>query len=381
MEEPDFSPEEEKRCKAALQEGELVLLMAKPRAEMDVVDAWFRRISGCVLLGIMVQMLWQAQWAGWLLLPAALPACLLGGYLLVSPELHRRSRERTVYLLTDRRVLVLESKVPFGERTVAYPLRPDPVREVRRSSDGYGDIVFAYEHRWQLGRRIHRGPSPVGFIDVPEVDRVAQMIARQVELTPAAQPQPAAQPPAWAGLPTETDSWGNAVPTNASRGVMIAVGAVFLVVCTLFLSLGIWFLVQDAAFEREAVRTTATVVSVRQEERKHENSHHRRRHRNSGVSIHVGERGASRVYYVYYPLLQYQDAAGTVHQVESDTGSSELNLPVGHQVEIMYLPGAPAEMRMCGKGPGIGAIFTFIGAFGCIIGGGVLAGGLMMKKP
>lgn len=381
MEETDFSPEEEKRCKAALQAGERVLLVAKPRVEMDVVDAWFRRISGCVLLGIMVQMLWQAQWAGWLLLPAALPVCLLGGYLLVSPKLHRRSRERTVYLLTDRRVLVLEAKVPFGERTVAYPLHPDPVREVRRSSDGYGDIVFAYEQRWQLGRRIHRGPSPVGFIDVPEVDKVAQMIARQVELTPAAQHLPAAQPPAWAGLPTETDSWGNAVPTNAGRGVMIAVGALFLGVCTLFLSLGIWFLVQDARFEKEAVRATATVVSVRKEERKHEPSRHHRRHRNSGVTIHVGESKASRVYYVYYPLLQYQDASGTVHQVESDTGSSEFDFPVGHAVEIMYLPASPAEIRLCDSGPGIGAVFTFIGAFGMIIGGGVLAGGLMMKKP
>lgn len=381
MEETDFSPEEEKRCKTALQAGERVLLVAKPRVEMDVVDAWFRRISGCVLLGIMVQMLWQAQWAGWLLLPAALPACLLGGYLLMSPKLHRRSRERTVYLLTDRRVLVLEAKVPFGERTVAYPLNPDPVREVRRSSDGYGDIVFTYEQRWQLGRRIHRGPSPVGFIDVPEVDKVAQMIARQVELTPAAQPLPAAQPPAWAGLPTETDSWGNAVPTNASRGVMIAVGALFLGVCTLFLSLGIWFLVQDAAFEREAVRTTATVVSVRQEERKADHNRRHRRHRNSGITIHVGENSAPRMYYVYYPLLQYQDAAGTVHLVESDTGSTELNLPVGQQVEIMYLPASPAEVRMCDKGPGMGAIFTFLGAFGVIISGGVLAGGLMMKKP
>ena len=79
MEETGFSPEEERRCKAALQEGERVLLVAKPRVEMDVVDVWFRRISGCVLLGIMVQMLWQAQWAGWLLLPAA-----LGLYLVLS---------------------------------------------------------------------------------------------------------------------------------------------------------------------------------------------------------------------------------------------------------------------------------------------------------
>ncbi len=37
-------------------------------------------------------------------------------------------------------------------------------------------------------------------------------------------------------------------------------------------------------------------------------------------------------------------------------------------------------MRLCDSGPGLGMIFTFIGAFGSIIGAGVLAGGLMMKK-
>ena len=70
-----------------------------------------------------------------------------------------------------------------------------------------------------------------------------------------------------------------------------------------------------------------------------------------------------------------------VHQVESDTGSPELDLPVGQAVKIMYLPASPSEMRLCGQSPGRGAIFTLIGAFGCIIGGAILAGGLMMKKP
>lgn len=168
---------------------------------------------------------------------------------------------------------------------------------------------------------------------------------------------------------------------NNSRGVMIGVGSLFLVVCSVFLGLGIWFLVQETRFEREAVRTKAMVVSVRKEEREHEDKHHHRRLRNNGVSIHVGEDASSRVYHVYYPMLQYQDASGMVHQVESDTGSPELDLPVGQAVEIMYLPASPSEMRLCGQSPGRGAIFTLIGAFGCIIGGAILAGGLMMKKP
>lgn len=381
MEESCLSPEEENRCKSVLHAGERVLLVVKPRVEMDVVDAWFCRISGGIVLGIMVQVLWQVQGMWWLVLLMTLPGWALGVYVLLSPRLYRRNRGRTVYLLTEQRVLVLESRALSGERVVAYPLRPDPVREVLRRENGYGDIVFAYEQRWQLGPRIHRGPSPVGFIDVPEVDQVAQMIAEQVAAMPSASPLPAAQPPAWAGLSTETDSWGNSVAMNSSRGVMIGAGSLFLVVCGIFLGLGIWFQVQDARFEKSAVRTTAIVVSVRQEVRKHTDNHHRRRHRsNGGVTIHVDGKQASRSYHVYYPMLEYTDASGVVHHVESTNGSTEYNYPIGHRLEIMYPPTEPAAMRLCDSGPGLGMIFTFIGAFGSIIGAGVLAGGLMMKK-
>ena len=96
--------------------------------------------------------------------------------------------------------------------------------------------------------------------------------------------------------------------------------------------LGICFMVQDAQFEKSAVRTTATVVSVRQEVRKHTDNHRS----NGGVIIHVG----------------------------------------GNHVS----PTEPAAMRLCDSGPGLGMIFTFIGAFGSIIGAGVLAGGTHDEK-
>ncbi len=52
MDEIGFSPEEENRCKSVLQTGERLLLVVKPRVELDVVDTWFRRISGRIVLGI-----------------------------------------------------------------------------------------------------------------------------------------------------------------------------------------------------------------------------------------------------------------------------------------------------------------------------------------
>ncbi len=37
----ELSPEEKLHCEAALLPGERVLLLAKPRVEMDAVDAWW----------------------------------------------------------------------------------------------------------------------------------------------------------------------------------------------------------------------------------------------------------------------------------------------------------------------------------------------------
>jgi hypothetical protein len=74
------------------------------------------------------------------------------------------------------------------------------------------------------------------------------------------------------------------------------------------------------------------------------------------------------------------DAAGVAHEFDSSTGSPAYDFPVGHQVEVIYMPQAPAQAQMEDKGPTMGQIFTLIGGLGCVIGAGLLAGGLMIKR-
>ena len=382
----NLSAREAARCSAALLPGERVLLVTRPRVQVPLVEVLSRLVPGVALVAGLGYMLWQLPGFWWLVAVMQLPFWLLAGFLLESPRRLRRRRARTLYLLTDRRVVVLEPDFLGRERVVAYPLCPDPVREILRHDDGYGDIVFAYEQRWQIGARIHRGLMPVGFIDVPEVDTVAALVAEQVAVAPAAAvPPPAAQPPTLAGLPIETDSWGNPRPQSMNRTVMIAMGALFLVAGLVFVPLGVVFHRQEARFVNEGVRTTATVQGVRAHyvepasSQSSRHSHHSRRHHNSGLRITVREQEPSGSW-TYFPLLRFTDAAGVVHEFESSTGSPDANYPTGHQLEVVYLPSDPAQVRLAGESSKVGIAFIIAGSLASIIGAGLLAGGLQMKK-
>lgn len=376
-----MTPEETERCRQVLLPAEEVVRVARPRTQMPVVVAGFRVIAGLVLLGGLAYMASQTVPIWWLILLVSLPFILLAVALIISPLLHRRRREGTLYLLTNRRVLVLDPGMLTGSRVVAYPLQPNPVREVHRYADGYEDIVFTYEMRWQLNGHLHRGPMPVGFIDVAVEYEMSAAVAAQVADTPASVPGPAAQPPTVAGLPVETDSWGNPVSVNPQRGVLMGIGAAFAAFAAIFLVIGIVQLRKELQFEREAVRTTATVEQVRTVEHVSRSDDRRRhRHHDSGVRIRINENRESRVSYTYYPLLRFTDMRGREHRFESQTGSSDYNFPEGQQVPVMYLPRNPAEVRLCDDSPGVGLIFTMVGGFGLVIGGGILAGGFMMKR-
>lgn len=381
----NLSEQEAARCSAALLPGERVLLVTRPRVQLPLVEVLSRLVPGVVLLGGLGYMLWQLPGFWWLVAVIQLPFWLLAGFLLVSPRLQQRRRARTLYLLTDRRVVVLEPELLGRERVVAYPLRPDPVREIVRHDDGYGDVVFTYEHRWQIGVRIHRGPRPVGFIDVPGVEKLAALVAEQVAAATAAAAPPAAQPPTLAGLPTETDSWGNPRPQPMSRTVMIAMGALFLVAGLAFVSLGVVFHQQETRFVNEGVRTNATVQGVRahyvepSSSLSSRHSHHSRSHHNSGIRITVREQEPSGTW-TYFPILRFTDAAGVVHVFESSTGSPDANYPAGHQLEVVYLPADPSRVRLADEGSKVGIAFIIAGSLASIIGSAFLAGGLQMKK-
>ena len=375
----NLSPKDNARVQSVLRDDERVVLVTRPRPQMDIVEAAGRVFSGVMLLVMLVYALCQMAQVWWLVLALVSPLILFALWLISAPFRYRRQKERTLYLLTDKRVLMLEPKGIFGERVVAYPLLPNPVKSVLHGDDGYGDIIFAYEQHWEFFPKMRHRTTPVGFIEVPEVGQVQQLIAAQVAATPSAETLPAAQPPTMGGLPTETDSWGNPVATTMQRPVMMTLGILFLLFDAVFLTIGILMLRSDARFEKEGVRTMATVLSVRKQESSSSN-HHRRHRSGAHVRIRVGDSSDRSSGYCYFPRLQFVDAAGVAHEFDSATGSSGYNFPVGHQVEVIYMPHDPTQAQMVDKGPTMGQIFTLIGGLGCVIGAGLLAGGLMMKK-
>ena len=112
-------------------------------------------------------------------------------------------------------------------RVRAFALHPDLVKQVVAEPAGHGDIIFARVRRWQFGARsIYYGLSPVGFLAVPQVQRVAQKIA---ELT--ASSLPSAEPTTASQVPVRTVQ-------NPVQSMIF--GAVFILVTTAVAVAGGW---------------------------------------------------------------------------------------------------------------------------------------------
>ncbi|MGN0836111.1 MAG: PH domain-containing protein [Akkermansia sp.] len=105
-----------------------------------------------------------------------IPFWCIAVYMLSAPLRMRRSLERTLYVVTDRRALVMAPGWFGRRRTEVYPLEPDMVMKVRRKSDGSGDLVFETDDYRGQGRSIERG-----FLSVPRVREAEERLAACIE--------------------------------------------------------------------------------------------------------------------------------------------------------------------------------------------------------
>ena len=103
---------------------------------------------------------------------ATLPLFLLAvlcPLLLLFPLMQQRQLRRTLYVLTDRRLLVYRANWLRGVQRHAWPLEPGIITARVQRPRGRGDLVMEYTY----GRRI----SPdKGFLNVPDALRVARLI-------------------------------------------------------------------------------------------------------------------------------------------------------------------------------------------------------------
>lgn len=117
------------------------------------------------------------------LLVALLPFWGAGIGLAISPFWRRKRVMRTLYVVTNRRAIVVQPS-PFllKPELRSWPLNEGLIKSVYADIEGTGDIIFDY-------RKVHTKhgfrDEPEGFLRVPELDRVHKLLQEQIAAVPA----------------------------------------------------------------------------------------------------------------------------------------------------------------------------------------------------
>lgn len=246
----------------------------------------------------------EGQWGVLLFL---LPFWLIGGGTLLSPLWKRYRVLHTVYVVTQKRAIVLQpSALLLRPETLTWWLDNQLVKEVTANPDGSGNIVFEY-------KRVHTKHGykdvPVGFISVPEVDRVYSILKQQIETGNS--PQQIGSE--WAIAPAV-----NPPEPQASWKMMLVFVAIGL---GIFLT-GSFKSYESYQLMQHGVDTDATVVDMEYRKVK-------RKQRE-------------------YPIVQFTDEQGRSHTVTSKQHTCDIE--EGFTLPIRYLPHNPAEFYFPSQG-------------------------------
>lgn len=161
-------------ARAHLEPGETLRWAERPSPKRAQRRAWPLLLFGAVFALVAITAL------GWIgLIPAA-----FGALLAYQPYRMQRRAKRTLYLLTDRRAIVVRRR--RGRETVTHSYGPDDVQDIktRDLGDNTGDVVFRRELfvRRRSQRYVEEGGDPfrnqlrhrnIGFFGIRDVRGVA----------------------------------------------------------------------------------------------------------------------------------------------------------------------------------------------------------------
>ena len=121
-----------------------------------------------------------------LLFLGLLPFYLIGIGFIISPWWERENDCRTVYVLTNRRAIVLRPSMIRRRPTCRrFPLTHNLIKEVREYRNGRGDIVMDYdEHHGRNGTTL----MPKGFLHVDNVRELEYRIHQHLPDAPPPAP-------------------------------------------------------------------------------------------------------------------------------------------------------------------------------------------------
>lgn len=122
------------------------------------------------------------------LLPFIILLCLL-------PRFRKYFKRRTLYLVTDRRCIILTPRLLPGMKCKSYPLEPNRIKEYEVFSGGIGNIVFDYNDGVRGATSHDDARIPEGFLDLPQCKRVVTLIRKQIKKLHQLDHLPPAPPP------------------------------------------------------------------------------------------------------------------------------------------------------------------------------------------
>ena len=161
--------------------NEQLLLVTRP-------DSSILKVELCIHFGIAALILISSEDEPFLL-PFILLLCFL-------PWFRKCYKRRTLYLVSDRRCIILTPRLLLGMKCKSYPLEPTRIKEYEVFSGGIGNIVFDYNDGVRGATSHDDDRIPEGFLDLPQCKRVVTLIRKQIKklhkldhLPPAPQPK------------------------------------------------------------------------------------------------------------------------------------------------------------------------------------------------
>ena len=160
--------------------NEQLLLVTRP-------DSSILKVELCIHFGIAALILMTSE-AEPFLLPFILLLCFL-------PWFRKCYKRRTLYLVTDRRCIILTPRLLLGMKCKSYPLEPTRIKEYEVFSGGIGNIVFDYNNGVRGATSHDDDRIPEGFLDLPQCKRVVTLIRKQIKKLHQLDHLPPAPPP------------------------------------------------------------------------------------------------------------------------------------------------------------------------------------------
>ena len=186
----DYAPKLDQRESLTLRErniidrtlglNEQLLLVTRP-------DPSILKVELCIHFGIAALILITSEAE-----PFLLPFIIL---LCIVPWFRKYYKRRTLYLVTNRRCIILTPRLLPGMKCESYPLEPNRIKEYEVFSGGIGNIVFDYNHGVQGPTPHDDDRIPEGFLDLPQCKRVVTLIRKQIKKLHQLDHLPPAPPP------------------------------------------------------------------------------------------------------------------------------------------------------------------------------------------